>query len=447
MNGTQVKVGLGVLGALLVALGVVLYLRLMPGHEQHAAHTRSKPQTSSQAGVAQSPAKEKKPRELPTVAGDTKPPLSKNSKPWNAATSEKGFGKTVQVDSTPYQNYKTFRYGGAEDDSSSKSSSADPSQSASSRAYDSKRYSGSMPRLIPTAASKSEDAGATSPDIYAQQRYAQQQEGGYRPSASTAQTAPGDDRFSQWSQRTAQQAPMPSTGRSYDQPVNPYRQNLAQSDVRLSQANAAQQSEVSSSRSAQLQNASAQPSAQSMSQMSIPARTASVTPEVQRRENTGSYYVEPGDSFWKISQKIYGDGAFYKALQEHNRRHFPNSHELNVGDEVLTPKVADLRDKYNSLCPKERTVQPGTPAATAGLVPVSSGQTYVVEEGDTLWDIAKYELGDASRWAEILQLNRQVLVDIDYLRPGTQLKLPASGDQPMSYPRENLAREPQSSLR
>jgi nucleoid-associated protein YgaU len=49
----------------------------------------------------------------------------------------------------------------------------------------------------------------------------------------------------------------------------------------------------------------------------------------------------------------------------------------------------------------------------------------VVEEGDTLFDIARYELGKASRWSEIYDLNRQALgEDMDYLRPGTQLILP-----------------------
>src|SRR5688572_32376490 len=44
---------------------------------------------------------------------------------------------------------------------------------------------------------------------------------------------------------------------------------------------------------------------------------------------------------------------------------------------------------------------------------------------DTLFDIARYELGDAKRWPEIYQLNRVALgVDIDYVKPGTKLVLP-----------------------
>jgi LysM repeat protein len=50
---------------------------------------------------------------------------------------------------------------------------------------------------------------------------------------------------------------------------------------------------------------------------------------------------------------------------------------------------------------------------------------YTVEQGDTLMDISRRQLGKASRWAEILELNRDKLgEDHDYLLPGMQLALP-----------------------
>ncbi|NIL97876.1 MAG: hypothetical protein GTO53_09065, partial [Planctomycetales bacterium] len=46
-------------------------------------------------------------------------------------------------------------------------------------------------------------------------------------------------------------------------------------------------------------------------------------------------------------------------------------------------------------------------------------------EGDTLFDIARYELGDPSRWVDIYQLNAQQLTeDFDYVRPGLKLVMP-----------------------
>ncbi len=64
--------------------------------------------------------------------------------------------------------------------------------------------------------------------------------------------------------------------------------------------------------------------------------------------------------------------------------------------------------------------------------PYAGGRTYEVQEGDTLFDIARNELGKASRWAEIYDLNRDALgKDFDYLTPGMQLVLPTK-DMPMS---------------
>src|SRR5690606_34850617 len=139
--------------------------------------------------------------------------------------------------------------------------------------------------------------------------------------------------------------------------------------------------------------------------------------------------VEPGDSFFLIAQKIYGDGGYFKALQEANRARFPYPTMLNVGDEIATPEVDELREKYSGLCPKQRSEKPGTPQVST-VSHLRAGRSYVVEEGDSLYTIARYELGDAQRWPEIFQLNRAVLSDdIDFLRPGTQLVLPADGSE------------------
>ena len=60
-------------------------------------------------------------------------------------------------------------------------------------------------------------------------------------------------------------------------------------------------------------------------------------------------------------------------------------------------------------------------------------------EGDTLFDIARYELGKASRWVEIYEMNREALgKDVDYLIPGTELVLP--GESPVRP--DPLARRP-----
>lgn len=60
-----------------------------------------------------------------------------------------------------------------------------------------------------------------------------------------------------------------------------------------------------------------------------------------------------------------------------------------------------------------------------------AARTYTVAEGDSLYDIARSQLGKAWRWAEIYELNRDVLGnDLDCLTPGVQIVLP-EGKSPL----------------
>ena len=143
----------------------------------------------------------------------------------------------------------------------------------------------------------------------------------------------------------------------------------------------------------------------------------------------GKYTVQPNDNYWAISQKVYGDGGYFKAIHEHNRLRYPRADKLQVGDVLDVPPASVLLERYADLCPKPRKAPPAhstlQPASTRHRV---GERVYVVGEGDTLFDIAKYELGKATRWAEIYELNRDVLgEEFDYLRPGTELVLPRAG--------------------
>jgi nucleoid-associated protein YgaU len=52
-------------------------------------------------------------------------------------------------------------------------------------------------------------------------------------------------------------------------------------------------------------------------------------------------------------------------------------------------------------------------------------KTYTVDSGDNLSAIAKQELGDANRWREIYELNKEVIgKNPDLIQPGMELKLP-----------------------
>jgi len=98
-----------------------------------------------------------------------------------------------------------------------------------------------------------------------------------------------------------------------------------------------------------------------------------------------------------------------------------------VGDVISAPGIPELEREYPDLCPKasRREAVRNLAQAVSTQSPYGGGRIYVVEEGDTLFDIARYELGKASRWGEIHAINRQVLgKDYNYLVPGTKLTLP-----------------------
>jgi nucleoid-associated protein YgaU len=61
--------------------------------------------------------------------------------------------------------------------------------------------------------------------------------------------------------------------------------------------------------------------------------------------------VAPGDSFFRLAERVYGDGEFYKALYEHNRHRFRRAGSLPVGATVDTPAAEELQRLYPSLAP------------------------------------------------------------------------------------------------
>jgi nucleoid-associated protein YgaU len=51
-------------------------------------------------------------------------------------------------------------------------------------------------------------------------------------------------------------------------------------------------------------------------------------------------------------------------------------------------------------------------------------ETYVVQPGDSLSKIAKEILGDAARWPEIFELNKDQIKDPNLIHVGQELRLP-----------------------
>jgi len=89
--------------------------------------------------------------------------------------------------------------------------------------------------------------------------------------------------------------------------------------------------------------------------------------------------------------------------------------------------------------PTDITVRPTNPAPTPAPTPATP--TYLVQRGDCLWNIAEQQLGSGFRWREIHDLNREFIIDPDYIEVGWLLSLPA--DAAAAIPPPSIEQPPQ----
>jgi LysM repeat protein len=106
--------------------------------------------------------------------------------------------------------------------------------------------------------------------------------------------------------------------------------------------------------------------------------------------------------------------------------------------------VADINkenSRYTSAAPAPAPA-PAKPATnTTNKTNQSSPQyaTYTVKSGDTLSGIASSQLGSASKWNDIYNLNRDILSNPDLIYPGQKLKLPKYAKGTLSAKENQLA--------
>ena len=140
-----------------------------------------------------------------------------------------------------------------------------------------------------------------------------------------------------------------------------------------------------------------------------PAPLASSTKPVAVEPKLTSYTIANGDSLWKIAVKQYGDSN----IQEHVDAIVAANPTLDADNLKVGAKI--------NLPPKQTSVNRLPAKEQAKLL---DNGLYEVKKGDTLSSIAKKQLGDANRWREIYDLNREHIADPSMLFTGTQLRLP-----------------------
>ena len=111
-----------------------------------------------------------------------------------------------------------------------------------------------------------------------------------------------------------------------------------------------------------------------------------------------TYIAQTGDSWWSIATDFYDDGRYFRALYQHNQKLAQVSEQLSAGTRVVTPELQILHENYRQYCPVDKLS-----AETQKL------DSYTTVQGDTLFGIARKVTGQASKYLEIYQLNRERL--------------------------------------
>lgn len=131
--------------------------------------------------------------------------------------------------------------------------------------------------------------------------------------------------------------------------------------------------------------------------------------------------VQPGDSLSSLAQTYYGDSKYVRILADGNPD-LTDPNRLKVGSIVNIPPLptdADARIASGSATPES--------GRTGDKPAVNGKRTYTVKSGDSFYSIAKSQLGNASRWKELLALNKSAVNgDPTSLQPGQRLVLPES---------------------
>jgi LysM repeat protein len=151
------------------------------------------------------------------------------------------------------------------------------------------------------------------------------------------------------------------------------------------------------------------------------------------------YTWREGDSYRLVSNTYYGDWKLLTLLRDANA----GREDLQPGDRIMVPVYADasvppaaegngtIADVEPQAAPvvEQPVAKPAkkeTKAAASNTksaaAKTTGGKVHVVKSGESLWTIAKKELGDGSRWKEIQQLNG--LAKPEAIKVGMKLKLP-----------------------
>lgn len=179
-----------------------------------------------------------------------------------------------------------------------------------------------------------------------------------------------------------------------------------------------------------------------------PTEQAEAVPVAAPGSDAVQHAVADGDDLWGLAERYYGAGEDWRRIADANR-----SIVLSPLDPLRPGTVLEIPGPVRAGAPAaaDDGSDGGAPArplshrvddrnAGEGTVAVA------VDEGDSMWSIARSELGDGARWPQIAALNAQV-ADPSLIRPGEVLAVPAGPGAATDPPERDGHEDPDGQTR
>jgi len=180
---------------------------------------------------------------------------------------------------------------------------------------------------------------------------------------------------------------------------------------------------------------STDPAAVATLPQTTPVQPSSTNPATESAPTVRTYAVASGDTLSKIALAQYGDKsrATIDAIFAANRAEMQNPDTLRVGMKLTLPNLpvvdASMAASGTPSAPSRRepSAENRLTQANAPVNPPDPAfRFYQVKKNDRWLSIARDQLGDARRWRELHELNKDKFPDPQIIREGVRIKLPAT---------------------
>ncbi len=134
----------------------------------------------------------------------------------------------------------------------------------------------------------------------------------------------------------------------------------------------------------------------------------SVAENGNQTSTVSEHTVVEGETLWSIAEDSYGSGYNWTDIKSANNL---ETEAIEVGQKLVIPNDVEAKEPTTTI--KELATEQET---------TIESDTYIVERGDSLWDIAVRAYGDGYMWTEIAEANN--LDNPNIIHAGNVLILP-----------------------